>query len=481
MLGKNLNDFKEQFHYPQENAGCRECGNFTKEVKYIRYFGKKEEDGQNPHIGFVSYQHFRDEELYSDVVVKPGKAMIETENYECYPVPLNVAQEGRTEGFYPDTTVAYIRILWKEFEPKQGEYHYEVIEDILAKAKAKGQTVMFRLMPHSTRACDDVPEWLKELIPCPERPDGARVKDSPTDPLYLKLFGKAIEKIAERFDDDPTLDVVDICLPGAWGEGERDKLHLYSEEALKEHVDVYTRCFKNTHLLGQVAAPWLVKYANETRPVGWRGDGTGHDEHMQEIFPQAEAQMSLVWQKSPVSFESFYWLGEWYRKGWDLDEIIELTLKWHISTFNAKNFPIPYEWQDKIKYWNSKMGYHFAIDYFKTPQEALAGNELELEWCIDNCGVAPIYRKIPLWIRLMNENVSYSLDTGVDIRTWMPGKNINKVLLKLPENMKCGDYKVEIGIMDENVPVIYFATDAVLDGAFYEVGKLRVLEDKHKE
>ena len=83
MLGKNLNDFKEQFHYPQENAGCREYGNFTKEVKYIRYFGKKEEDGQNPYIGFVSYQHFRDEELYSDVIVKPGGGMIETENYEC--------------------------------------------------------------------------------------------------------------------------------------------------------------------------------------------------------------------------------------------------------------------------------------------------------------------------------------------------------------------------------------------------------------
>ena len=57
--------------------------------------------------------------------------------------------------------------------------------------KKLAETVMFRLMPHSTRACDDVPEWLKELMPCPERPDGARVKTSPTDPRYLKLFGKA--------------------------------------------------------------------------------------------------------------------------------------------------------------------------------------------------------------------------------------------------------------------------------------------------
>ena len=108
--------------------------------------------------------------------------MTETENFECYPVPEDVPQNGREQGFYPDSTVAYIRILWKDFEPNRGEYHYEVIEDILEKAKDKGQSVMLRLMPHSTRARDDVPEWLKDIMSCPERPDGARVKDSPTDP-----------------------------------------------------------------------------------------------------------------------------------------------------------------------------------------------------------------------------------------------------------------------------------------------------------
>lgn len=167
-----------------------------------RYFGRKEEEKQNPYMGFVSFQHFRDEALYSDIIVRPESKMTETENVECYPIPEYVPQNGRSEGFYPDTTIAYIRILWKEFEPVQGEYHYEVIEDVLNRAKACGQTVMFRLMPHSTRACDDVPDWLKEIIDCPERPDGERVKDSPRDPRYLEYFGAAIRKIGERFDED---------------------------------------------------------------------------------------------------------------------------------------------------------------------------------------------------------------------------------------------------------------------------------------
>ena len=36
-------------------------------------FRRKPEEGQNPYIGFVSFQHFRGEKLYSDIVVKPEK------------------------------------------------------------------------------------------------------------------------------------------------------------------------------------------------------------------------------------------------------------------------------------------------------------------------------------------------------------------------------------------------------------------------
>lgn len=440
----------------------------------IQYFTRREERGQNPFIGFVSYQHFRDEALYSDVVVVPGRRMTETENFECYPVPADVPQNGRNEGFYPDTTVAYFRILWKEYEPRQGEYRDGIIRELLDRAREKGQTVMLRLMPHSTRACDDVPDWLKQIVDCPERPEGARVKDSPTDPLYLELFGKAIERIAEQFDDDPTLDVVDICLPGAWGEGHN--LHLYAPEVLKEHVDVYTRCFQKTHLIGQVASPWLVNYANETRPVGWRGDGTGHGEHMREKFPQAEAQMPEVWKKAPVSFEAFYWLGEWKRQGWDLDEIIELTLKWHISTFNAKSLPIPHAWRDKIQYWNSRMGYHFALDYFACPEAASGADEIQIRFCIDNYGVAPIYRDIPLMLRLTDGKRSYEFELGIDIRTWLPGKTENSLWLRLPGDIEPGSYKTELGIIDEHIPMIYLATDAAADGKYYIVGQINIEE-----
>ena len=290
-------------------------------------FGYKREAGQNPFSGIVSFQHFRGEKLYSDCVVKVGGDMTETENFECYPVTEGVPENGREEGWYPDSSVAYIRMLWKEFEPERGKYNYDFIQSIIDDAKKHKQSLMFRLMPHSTCARDDVPAWLKEIMPCPERPDGKRVKDSPADERFLEYFGEAIEKIGEKFDDDPTLDIIDVCLPGAWGEGHN--LHLYSDESLKKFVDRYTKVFQKTHLVCQMAKPWLLGYIMEKgTKVGWRGDGFGQPRHMNEYYPKWYAELPAdLWKTAPVSFEAYWWLGEWKRQGWNIDEIIEKSLE----------------------------------------------------------------------------------------------------------------------------------------------------------
>lgn len=436
----------------------------------VNNFLYKKEEGLNPYIGFTSFQHFNGEKLYSDCIVRPENNYTETEAFECYPVSDDVEENGREQGFYPDSSVAYIRVLWKEFEPEQGSYNYEFIEDIIKEAKAHNQTLVFRLLPHSTRARDDVPDWLKKLIPCPERPDGERVKDSPTDPLFLKLFCQAVRKIGERFDDNPIFDSIDMSLPGAWGEGHN--LHLYSQEALNEIVDTYLDVFKKTQLMTQVARDDLINYGNQFTNVGWRGDGLGHKRLFTEIYPSHIVKISDNWKKAPVSFESYWWLGEWKRQGWDIDEIIEKTLEWHISSFNGKSLPIPYEWKDKIDYWISKMGYHFMLNYFKFPEEVCASDVIEIELGVENCGVAPIYKSIPLKIRLFNKKKSFEFDTQIDIRKWLPGKHTETLKIELSENIPTGEYDIELGIYNDVVSVTYFCTDAVRNGSFYKAGKI---------
>lgn len=441
-------------------------------AEQINTFGFKQEDGLNPNIGIMSFQHFNGEKLYSDIVVHPKNNYCETENVECYPVPDDVPENGREEGYHPDSSVVYIRVLWKEFEPERGVYNYKFIEDILEKAKAHNQLLLFRLMAHSTRARDDVPEWLKEMMPCPERPDGKRVKDSPTDPRFLQLFGEAIRKLGERFDDDPYFDAIDISLPGSWGEGH--KLERYPDEDIRKLIDTYTDVFKKTQLMGQLARPEMIEYASKNMPVGWRGDGLGHPGHTDDIYPPRIEVMKDRWKIAPVSFEAYWWLGEWKRQGWDIDVIIEKTLEWHISSFNAKSIPIPYEWEDKVKYWISKMGYHFAIDYFKYPAIASAGDTLEMELGIENHGVAPIYKELPLNVRISNGENSYEFKTDVNIKEWLPGKHQNMISIELPQDVKGGTYDIEIGIFNDVIPVLYFCTDAQRNGCYYKVGSLEI-------
>lgn len=443
-----------------------------RQADQINHFSYRPEAGQNPFTGFTSFQHFRGEKLYSDIVVTPEARMTETERVECYPVSWDAEELGREQGYYPDSSVAYIRILWKEYEPEQGVYNDAFIEEILEDARKHHQTLIFRLMGHSTRWQDDVPEWLKKLIPCPERPDMKRVKDSPTDPLFMELFLKAITHLGEKFDDDPTFEAIDISLPGSWGEGHR--LDLYPDNLFQQIMDAYLSVFKKTQLMTQLGRPELIQYAYEKAGVrvGWRGDGLGEPNHTQNIYPPRVELLPDAWKYAPVSFEAYWWLCEWQRKGWGIDEIIEKTLEWHISSFNAKSIPIPWEWKEKADQWVRKMGYHFTFKSFAFPASAVRGDEAEMVLEGENVGVAPIYHSLPLVLRLRCGEYVYSVNTGADITKWLPGEWKENFTVQLPADMPKGEYALEIGIESDPYPTLYFATDAPGEKGFYQLGKM---------
>ena len=438
----------------------------------VKKFNEKSGVVYNPYIGFTSFQHFRGEKLYSDCIVDStsGIAHCETENYECYPVPEGVEENGRSQGYYPDTTVAYIRVLWKEFEREQGVYDYDFIQTILDKAKEKGQTVMFRLMPHSTCSRDDVPDWLKEIMPCPERPDGMRVKDSPTDPRYLKLFGKAVEAFGLRFDSNKTLDCMDVSLGGAWGEGHQ-KFPKEDTEAL---MDIYIRVFKNSKLLGQCSNGAMLNYIAKQRAIGWRSDGTGHSNHTNIWLPTALKNLEHEhWKTAPISFESYWWISEWYRHGWNIDEVIERTLSLHISTFNTKSFPIQYAIQDKIEYWLTKMGYRYYLKEIEHSDSVKAGDNLKVAFSLENKGVAPIYNKLPLTIKLKGEK-EYVIETNIDITKWLPG-TYNEVINVDTKDFEKGEYTLQLAIGGGENPAVQLATEVDFDGLYHNLSKVEII------
>ncbi len=422
-------------------------------------FKYQREEKQNPFIGFSSFNHFEGESLFSDKIVRADGGMLETTDYESYPVPSGVEQNGREQGFHPQTTVAYFRVLWKDFEPKQGEYDYKFIQDILDGAKAHGQTVMFRLMPHSTTARDDVPNWLKEIIECPERPLGQRVKESPKDDRFFYFFADAVNALANRFDGNPNLFAVDICLSGAWGEGHG--VDEYSPQAIDYLVNAFVKGFKKTKLIGQIARPDYVTKLNAIRPVGWRADGVGKPDILNMFYKKVVPQMpSDAWEKAPVAFESFWWITEWQRQGWDFDMLADWMLSCHVSTFNNKSFPVPYDLKENVQRFLDKMGYHFVID---SVEAEVSTDNINIQLTVDNVGVAPIYNQIPLNFAIITYDDSKNHVTDIDITKWLPGKNTVKVTL--PLNGK-KPFKLGVGIFNEE-HYVCFATDAKKQDKYY--------------
>ncbi len=446
--------------------------------KVTKKFEYKPENGLNPYIGFMSFQHFSGEKLYSDIVVRPEANRTETERVECYPPSPDAEENGREEGYYPDSMLAYIRILWKEFEPRCGEYNYDFIEKIIEEAKSHSQNIIFRLMAHSTRKEDDVPEWLKSLIPCPERPDGMRVKDSPTDPLFLELFLKAVRALGERFDSSPEFYAIDISLPGAWGEGY--KLENYPDDVLETIVDTYTDVFKNTKLLTQLARPNLIKYAKDTKNVnlGWRGDGLGDPDHIYNFYPKNIEVIRDNWKSAPVSFESYWWLSEWQRQGWNIDEIIEKTLSWHITSFNGKSMPAPDAWREKLDYWVSKMGYHFTPKSLAYPEKAKSGEIFEAELVIENVGVAPVYSDAKISLILTSQTGEDSLEivSDTDVKKLLPAEHTVSFKAHIPETLKKGDHTMSLKMQYTDGKNIFLATNAKenADGS-YELATITVI------
>lgn len=419
----------------------------------------------NPHIGFQSFQHYRGDRLFPDSVEGWEK--------EFLPDRTDIVRLPGEAYSYPDTNIAYFRLCWKDFEPEEGHFQYALIDQILEEAHAQGQTVLLRLMPHTTRPNQDVPAWLKAQIPTPDRPADQRVKDSPRDRRFFEAYARAVSAFGAHLDGDPRLEAIDISLCGAWGEGHQ--IDAFPAEWLHQVQDAYLRAFSRTPLVHQANDPSLVHRANAVRPVGVRFDCLGDMRyHMIDLYPRCLSQLSSVWEKAPVLFESCWTMAHWYEEERNLEYIIEQSLKWHISSFNAKSSTLPEAWRGSVEEWINRMGYRLALRFLDFPDEAAPGDQLHLSLWIENQGVAPLYHPACFTLRLKGERTSVDLPTALNPSAWLPGDSINAFEVTLPSNLPAGCYQLEAALLERGSPLA-LATDGEYDSDYLEIGSIDLI------
>ena len=287
-------------------------------------------------------------------------------------------------------------------------------------------------------------------------------------PPSIRCISRLIRAVGAYIDGDPRLTALDMSLISAWGEG--DQMDMVPEPMWKQLVDAYMQGFQKTPVSAQFNHPDSVFYANTYRPVGIRGDCLGNmNDHMLNHYPRFFPLMGKLWEKAPIAFEVCWVLQHWQDMGWDVDYIIEQSLKWHITSFNAKSAPVPPEWMDKMENWIKKMGYRYAVRRVDYPTEGSAGDVLHLGFWIENRGVAPIYHRYPFVLRLRGEHGTFDLPTDADITTWLPGDTLYDCALQLPLDIPKGKYLLEAGIQLGSEQV-RLATDSPCNDGFNQIG-----------
>jgi hypothetical protein len=441
----------------------------------------------NPGIGFMTFGRFNGDDKGADL--KEGKQS-ELPKFS-----------GKLENKnHPGTSIAYFRFYWINMEPEMGKYNWPMIDLALKIAHERNQTLMLRIMPYAGGDID-VPKWYRAMT---GEKDYLRPKwrVDPEDPRYAMYFCKMITEFGKRYDGHPDLESVDVSIVGFWGEG--DGSVLLSQKTRETLVNAYIDNFKKTPLIMLLTDEKTNKYGLSRANVGWRVDcigdlglwGKGFN-HMYDYYPEGIINFGMkdAWKKAPVSAEICGIFENWrtgslestkskpdtckYCGGYsikDVDYIIDETLKWHLSSFNAKSSAVPDIWKPQIDRWLKKMGYRFVLRSF-TFQESVSPNEkLSFKSWWDNKGVAPCYKKFLLAIRLKNNRRTDVLITDADITTWFPGDNLYDDSIFVPPDTPSGEYTLQIGIVDSqsHEPKVNLAIEGRDSEGWYTVGKITV-------
>jgi hypothetical protein len=342
---------------------------------------------------------------------------------------------------------------------------------------------MLRIAPYGTGQQNDVPPWYRALVGERKELPVKKWQVDPEDPRYVEHFGDMIKSLGGRYDGHPDLESVDVAIVGAWGEGAGSA--LLTQKTREALVDAYIDSFRRTHLVALLTDEKTNSYALSRADVGWRvdclGDMGGFSptwSHMNDYYPQAITNFGVrdAWKKAPVTLEVCWVMQHWKDMGWDVDHIIDESLKWHISSFNAKSSPVPDEWWPSVNRWLKKMGYRFVLRKFTYPAALKPGGKLSFTSWWENKGVAPCYKEFALALRLKSGERTEILTTAADIRTWLPGDNLHDDSVLVPSDMPAGEYELQIGILDpvSNKPNVKLAISGRQPDGWYPLGKIRL-------
>ncbi len=397
-----------------------------------------------------------------------------------------------------DRFAVYLGVRWSEYEPTKGHYDFEGIRKKynLDFWKERGVRLNVRFImdnPEDQQPGEhrmDIPQWLYDELVAENGEDGAGTfYYSPVDlggggfspnynsKLLLEYHDKVIEQLAKDFDKTDLTSFVQIGSLGHWAE-----MHTWPEgtgefpdvETAEKYMESYTKYFHNVKLGLRKPYPYAAtnKFGlfNDIFGSGYfNGDGTytflSYINDGDVDMPHATSEQVAA-SKMPDFWKYNYSGGEFssgeprlhlHNDGivGTIQEVRDTHVSW-MGPCSPCDMASDEIWalmnEANILACQKAMGYNFAIEKIQQLGNITAGQDIPINFVVNNEGVAPFYYQWPLEFSLIDAegNVAYKKTVSGGITSWMPGRTSVDTKLFVSNGVPAGEYTLAIAIADKD-------------------------------
>ena len=319
------------------------------------------------------------------------------------------SKPGDTEPL-PGTSVVYLRVLWSDLEPKEGEFRWDIFDSIAQNWIKAGKQLAFRVIC-CNQTENATPDWVREAgckgiwFPPTYRdadiPKAERWEPAYDDPVFLEKLTNFLKAFAARYDGHPSVAFVDIGSLGLYGEGHTGRTCKLTREQTEKmamlHIKIHRECMPNTYLVlsddvaggGRTEADLpLLRFMRENN-IGIRDDSL-----MCSSNSWKHAHWGCLFAPTlPVVLETGHITMCSERGMWKKDRILESVEKHQASYFTFHGFPEDFRQSHaaEINAVDKRIGYRLMPLSITYPAKVKMGERIEISSQWLNKGVAPCH------------------------------------------------------------------------------------------
>jgi hypothetical protein len=454
---------------------------------------------------YIDLRHLHDDKT---VLENPHKGW-----YYHY-VDNSIESPSYRDGVKPDTPFKtkgmhhmYIRFDWGDIEGEvEGMLDWSRIDKMMNDLGKFGYRFTFRVCTFESAFKYATPKWVFDAgARCIELSAfdngnqefvGDRYEPDYGDPIYLEKLQNFLYRCAEKFDNDPRVEYIDIGTFGTWGEGHTylGSGQVYSPEVVKKHIDIHLKAFKNKPLIlndDYIEHVWKTspEKASElydyclNKGLGMRDDSICVEGYVKMFgyntmrFPSFFAEFA---KNAPVDIEFAHISHqnqdpERFKEGLPMIEALRIAHATYAGFHGYED-----DWLTRNPYLSdyiaNRLGYWLFVDGIDLGTPSSGAREIAHVF-VRNKGYSRCYHQYDLKIRLVSDDgdVYYVNDRYPDSTRW-DSETLTEETVRLNfDGVPARDYHLEVGMFDGDTPIkLGFNNECNAQDGYYRVSKITV-------